>query len=118
MSDESEELSDGRLVIYEVSKEDAGEYECFNPANGDKRRMRLVVLQAASNVNTNKPIEKIENRRQIQSKYRREIEADLGGSVEIYCGFKNEANIRWRKVNGVSEKRLSTLRFLHKSLKY
>lgn len=165
MSDESEELPNGRLVIYEVVKEDAGEYECFNPENGDTRRMRLVVLHSngaaddqintqqhddslqteavaqiesepevtqsqnesdqSVDVNNNsnerqqepeqqpqqpqqpkqqKEEEKVKPQlKQIQSKYRAEVDAKLGESVEMYCEYKNEPVMKWRKVDGVAK---------------
>lgn len=103
MSDESEEFSDGRLVIYDVTKEDAGEYECYNPLNGDKRRVRLVVLQSSGSRPSSGDDEpkNVGGLRQFQSKYRKEIEAYLGGSVEIFCEFKDEPRVEWRKVDGV-----------------
>lgn len=96
MSDESEEKDDGRLIIFAVTKEDAGEYECFNPVNGDKRRMRLIVLQGPPPISND-----IGNLKHIQSKYKKDVEADLGGSVELYCEFKDEPEIEWKKQDGV-----------------
>lgn len=103
MSDDSEEMSNGRLKITGVTKEDAGEYECENPENGDKRRVRLIVLNSADALSTTDASE-TETKgvdRQMQSKYRREVEAPLGGSVEMYCEYKDEAEMTWRKVDGV-----------------
>jgi hypothetical protein len=105
MSDESEAFEDGRLIIYDLTKEDAGEYECYNPGNGDKRQVRLVVL---SHLNSNQQASsedktgQVGNLKQIQSKYKHNVDAQVGGSVELYCEFKDETDVEWRKVDGVN----------------
>lgn len=82
MSDESTETN-GNLIINELTLEDDGEYECFVREQNSKNRVRLTVVPGRS------------------SNFRQSVEKQAGESVELYCEFTNERDLRWRKLEGV-----------------
>jgi 3-keto-L-gulonate-6-phosphate decarboxylase len=84
MSDESEEYG-GRLIIKDLKKEDAGDYECFL-ASGQTSRVRLMV-----NID--------ENHKQVNS---HEVNKEIDANVELICQINDKDNLRWRKLNGVN----------------
>lgn len=89
-----------RLVLNEVTSDDAGEYVCFNPDFNQKRRMRLVVLQSESVAESNQGRAEPQktNQKRIQIKYEADIDAVVGESVVIYCEYTNEPGMKWRKL--------------------
>jgi hypothetical protein len=81
LSDNSEEF-DGKLLLNSVTKEDDGEYECYVATSGASRRIKLTVFVS-------------------DNKKENVIVKEVGGSVELYCGFTNQPKLKWRKVDGV-----------------
>ena len=90
MSDESEEYG-GRLIIKELKKEDAGEYECYL-SSGQTSRVRLMV-----NIDEN---QKASSHHQTNSN---EVNKEVDGNVELTCQISDKDNLRWRKLNGVKK---------------
>ena len=114
---------DGKVLIYYLSAEDSGEYECYLP-NGESRRVVLKVTapkeyeneyDASSHSSEHKqPVEVPIHSEPQHSNPSSELveeetiinydkQTEAGANVELSCKYttSNPDNLKWRKLNGV-----------------
>lgn len=115
---------DGKVLIYYLSAEDSGEYECFLPS-GESRRVSLKVIapkeyedEAASH--SSEPKTPVQNVPSIDEEPRHpaqepseltdeepivnhDKQVDAGANVELACQYTSSSpdNLKWKKINGV-----------------
>lgn len=65
--------------------------------------MRLVVLNKLKNDEKANVVVNFNNKatKQQQSRYKENVVAEIGGSVELYCKLTDEPDLEWTKVDGV-----------------
>ena len=90
----------GKLYIYYLTLEDAGDYECYLP-NGRSERVRLTVNPKNRPSQNNYPEQ---DRRERPNEENFDKEVDYNANTELACKFtrSNPNDLRWRKRGGVS----------------
>lgn len=122
---------DGKVLIYYLSSEDSGEYECYLP-NGESRRVVLKVTapkeygneyEAGSHSSEHKspvaadvpvhseprPLEPSSELINEEPAVNHDKQVDAGENVELTCKYTSSSpdNLKWKKINGVSQLHIS-----------
>ena len=92
---------DGKLYIYYLKQQDAGDYECYLQ-NGQSERVRLTVGDKQHEDHQEPAPEENAEERVQEENYDKEVQFNT--IVELSCKFSEShpKNLRWRRVDGVS----------------